>query len=762
MALERILRWALVTIAIVGLAAGIAAHFTNRPDLADLCWTLATAPVIAGLAVSMLRDLLAGRLGVDAIALVSMSAALALGQPLAGAVVALMYSGGNVLEDIAVARAEHGLRALLDRAPRVAHRRLNHGIEDVPVGGITVGDRLLVRAGEVVPVDGVVTSEAATIDESALTGEPIPVVKARGTATFSGSLNAGATFDMTASAVAGESTYAGIVRLVTAAQTAKAPFVRLADRYALVFLPVTLAVAFVAWLISGDLIRSLAVLVAATPCPLILAAPVAFIAGVAQSARRGILVKGGGPLEALARAHTVLFDKTGTLTVGGARLLSIEAAPGESADEVLMLGASLEQASHNVLAGAIVQAATERGIVLKLPEAVHEAMGSGLHGIIAGKPVSAGSPDMIFAGQRTSEWARRAIRRASWRSALIVFIAVKGRPVGALLLADELRADTPHAIRMLREAGIARIVMVTGDRAAAAQAIGAALDLDAVLADRVPSDKVDAVRSEQRLNPTVMVGDGINDAPALAAADVGIALGARGATASSEAADVVILADRLDRVGDAIVIAQRARRIAVESIVAGMSLSVLAMLAATAGWLLPVPAAIVQEAIDVAVIVNALRALNPAHRQVRRTIPAAVGREMHHDHVALIRGLDRLQTIADALDDAAPEDAAALIVEANTITQQQVVEHERDDEGNVYPRLAKILTDGHGLSAMSRAHREILHLARLLARIVADLPSEKIDRYLIRDAQRVIEAIEALVRIHTAQEEDIYDAVVAR
>ena len=762
MALERILRWALVTIAIAGLAAGIFAYFANRPGLADLCWTLATAPVIAGLAVSMLRDLMAGRLGVDAIALVSMSAALALRQPLAGAVVALMYSGGNVLEDIAVARAEHGLRALLDRAPRMAHRRVNDGIEDVPVGDIAIGHRLLVRAGEVVPVDGVVTSDAATIDESALTGEPIPVVKARGIAVFSGALNAGATFDMTASAVAGDSTYAGIVRLVTAAQTAKAPFVRLADRYALVFLPVTLAVAFVAWLISGDLVRSLAVLVAATPCPLILAAPVAFIAGVAQSARRGILVKGGGPLEALARAHTVLFDKTGTLTVGGARLLSIEAAPGENADEVLMFGASLEQASHNVLAGAIVQAATERGIVLKPPEAVHEAMGSGLQGSIDGKPVSAGSPDMIFAGQRTGEWARRAIRRASWRSALIVFVAVDGRPIGALLLADELRPDTPHAIRMLREAGIARIVMLTGDRAAAAQTIGAALDLDAVLADRVPSDKVDAVRSEQRLHPTVMVGDGINDAPALAAADVGIALGARGATASSEAADVVILADRLDRVGDAIVIAQRARRIAVQSIVVGMSLSLLAMLAATAGWLLPVPAAMVQEAIDVAVILNALRALNPAHSHVRRTIPAAVGREMHHDHVALIRGLDRLQTIADALDDATPEGAATLIAEANTITQQQVVEHERDDEGTVYPRLAKILTDGHGLSAMSRAHREILHLARLLARIVADLPSEKIDRYLIRDAQRVIEAIEALVRIHTAQEEDIYDAVVAR
>ncbi|MGA9089766.1 MAG: heavy metal translocating P-type ATPase, partial [Bradyrhizobium sp.] len=460
---ERVLRWALVAIAVTGLAAGIAAHAVGRSDLADLFWTLATAPVVAGLAVSIVRDFLAGRFGVDAIALVSMSAALALGQPLAGAVVALMYSGGNVLEDLAVARAEHDLRALVDRAPREAHRRVDDRIEDVPISAVAVGDRLLVRAGEIIPVDGVVISNAATVDESAVTGEPIPVVRARGAAILSGSLNVGEAFELTVSAAAGESTYAGIVRMVTAAQTAKAPFVRLADRYALIFLPVTLALAFVAWLISGDLIRSLAVLVAATPCPLILAAPVAFIAGVAQAARRGILVKGGGPLEALARAHTVLFDKTGTLTVGGARLLSVEVAPGESADEVLMLGASLEQASHHVLAAAIVQAGVERGLGLKVPEQVRESMGSGLHGVIEGRKVTAGSRDMIYGGARVTDWASRAIRRASWRSALVVFVAVEGRPIGALLLADELRSDTPRAIRLLREAGIARMVMLTGD-----------------------------------------------------------------------------------------------------------------------------------------------------------------------------------------------------------------------------------------------------------------------------------------------------------
>ena len=312
------------------------------------------------------------------------------------------------------------------------------------------------------------------------------------------------------------------------------------------------------------------------------------------------------------------------------------------------------------------------------------------------------------------------------------------------------------------DAGINRIVMVTGDRVGAAQAIGAALDLDSVLAERVPSDKVDAVRSEQRLHPTIMVGDGINDAPALAAADVGIALGAGGASASSEAADVVILADRLDRVGEAIMIARRARHIAVESIVAGMALSILAMLAGTLGWLTPVPAAIVQEVIDVAVILNALRALSPGRGTARRSMTAEAGRELHHNHVALIGNLDRLRLIVDALDDAVPERAATLIAAANRIVQDQVVVHERDDEGNVYPQLARVLRESHGLSAMSRAHREILHIARLLGRVAEDLPTEKVDRYLIRDAQRLIEAVETLVRLHTAQEEDIYEAVAAR
>ena len=754
---DRNFRKALIVIALTGLVLGIVAGFAGCDMLAGRIWAAGTLPVVVGLAVSMVRDFMAGRMGVDTVAFVAMSAALLLGQNLAGAVVAVMYAGGNMLEDFAVARAERDLKSLVDRAPRVAHRRTDESVEDVPINKVSIGDVVLVRAGEVIPVDGVISGAGATLDEAALTGEPIPVTRNKGDPVHSGTINAGETFELRATAIAGESTYAGIVRMVTAAQTAKAPFIRLADRYALLLLPITLLLAGAAWLLSGDPTRGLAVLVAATPCPLILAAPVAFIAGVSRAARLGILIKGGGPLEALARTHTVMFDKTGTLTVGGARLVAVETAPGESADEVLQLAGSLEQASHHVVAAAIVSAALARGLMLETPDQVRETMGSGLEGRVGRKLVKVGSHQLVCGSGRPESWAVRALRRASWRSALSVFVSVDQRTIGAILLADELRRETPRAIQALRTAGVLRIVMITGDRRDAAETIGAALDLDAVLADRVPSDKVEAVAIERRLHPTLMVGDGINDAPALAAADVGIAMGARGASASSEAADVVILVDRLDRVADAVVIARRARGIAVESIGAGMVLSGVAMLAAAFGWLTPVASALTQEAIDVAVILNALRALTDGRVFGHPVMASTAARALHQDHKDLEASLDRLREIADALDDAVPASSVVLIDEANGLVAGQIVEHERDDEGRIYPRLLKFLHDGAGLAAMSRAHREILHLARLLARLSDGLKAEDVDRYLIRDAQRVIESIESLVRIHNAQEEDIYE-----
>jgi soluble P-type ATPase len=342
-----------------------------------------------------------------------------------------------------------------------------------------------------------------------------------------------------------------------------------------------------------------------------------------------------------------------------------------------------------------------------------------------------------------------------------VFVSVNGTTIGAILLADELRRETPRAVQSLRAAGVKRIMMVTGDRAESAETIAAALDLDAVLAERVPSDKVEAVAIEQRLHPTIMVGDGINDAPALAAADVGIALGARGASASSEAADVVILVDQLDRVSDAVAIARRTRRIAIQSITAGMVLSGTAMIAAAFGYLTPVEGAVTQEAIDVAVILNALRALTPGWKIGQQHLQPSASRALRQGHNDLQTCLDRLREIADALDDAPPQFALPLILEANQLIAQNIVEHERDDESHIYPRIAKILHDAPGLVAMSRAHREILHLSRLLSRLSNGLKIEAVDKYLVRDAQRVIESIESLVRMHNAQEDDIYEQAAA-
>ena len=761
---ERVARRALIVIATAGLSAGLAAWLWGWPALARLSWTAGVAPTAAALAIFIIRDIAAGRMGVDAVALLSMAAALALDQALAGAVIAMMYAGGGALEDMAVTRAEADLKKLSDRAPRIAHRRRGDAIEDAPVEHVAVGDRILVQAGEIVPVDGAITSEGAILDESALTGEAAPVHRPRGELARSGTVNAGDAFELVAASAASDSAYAGIVKMVAAAQTAKAPFMRLADRFAFILFPVATGVAGAAWLLSGDPTRGLAVLVAATPCPLILAAPVAFIAGVSQAARRGVLIKGGAALEALAQVRTVLFDKTGTLTVGGARVAAIETAPGESADEILRLAASVEQASQHVVAAAIKAAAVAKGLRLQAPEQVRETLGSGLEGVIDGGAVRVGSKSLVLGTGRPDGWAVRALRRASWRSALSVFVSVDGRPMGALLLADEIRRETPRAVSALRAAGVTRIVMVTGDRADTAESIGAALDLDEVLSERSPAEKVEAVACERRLARTLMVGDGINDAPALAAADVGVAMGARGASASSEAADVVVLVNRLDRVGEAIAIARRTRKIALQSVWAGMGLSGVAVAAAAAGWLTPVAGALVQEAIDVAVILNALRALSPGRVSqplAMREEAAAIQRQKHE---IVEQSLDRLREIADALDDAAPRQAAALIGEANRAVAQVIVRHEREDERSVYPqiqgRLGKTddgLAQMRGLSAMSRAHREILHLTRLLDRLTSGLTVEDADRYLVRDAQRMIESIEALVRLHNAQEEDIYE-----
>ncbi|WP_292064928.1 heavy metal translocating P-type ATPase [Mesorhizobium sp.] len=607
---ETVLRRALLIIAILGLALGLGVWRSGIGSVSpDAIWMAATLPVVVVLAISILRDFWIGRIGVDAIALVSMSAALLLGQALAAVVVAIMYAGGTVLEDLARGRAERNLRALTDRAPRLAHRKCANGSETVAVDQVAVGDELLVRAGELLPVDGILIDASASLDESTVSGEPLPERRSAGDALRSGTVNAGEAFVMRASAVADNSTYAAIVRMVAAAQTAKAPFIRIADRFALLLLPLTLVVAGVAWYLSDDPVRALAVLVVATPCPLILAAPVAFIGGVSRGARAGILMKGSTALEALAQIRTAVFDKTGTLTLGGAELIEIDVSPGQEADELLRLLASLEQASHHVLADSIARIARHRDLALSQPRDVHEHRGEGLKGLIDRIPVAAGSRSLVLGDGPLPRWAMNGEERYRNAQVLRVFLALDGRLAGIFTFGDAIREDARGTLCELRSAGVARMVMLTGDDHAAAEKISASLNLDAVVADATPADKVGTVEAEKAMAPTMMVGDGINDAPALAAATVGIALGARGGTASSEAADVVVLADRLQPVADALRIARRTRGIALQSIIVGLTLSGAAMVLAAAGHITPVAGALLQEGIDVAVILNALRAL---------------------------------------------------------------------------------------------------------------------------------------------------------
>jgi heavy metal translocating P-type ATPase len=602
-----------VGLILFALALGGVIHIFEPGDAGDMVWAGAIVLTLIPLTWSVLRTLMRGDVGVDAIALVAMAGALALGEYLAGAVIALMLSGGNALEAAAGRRARRELTALLERAPRIAHRRRGEKLEEVPVEEIRVGDRILVRAGEVVPVDGAVQSEGAVIDESTLTGEPLPVSRSRGTTVSSGTLNAGDAFDLRATRTSSESAYSGIVRLVREAAHQRAPFVRMADRYAAILLPVTLVVAGAAWATSGDPIRALAVLVVATPCPLILAAPVALISGVSRAARRGVIAKGGGTIEKLGRARTVLFDKTGTLTHGRPEIERVSSADGFTAEDLLKLGASVDQLSAHVLGEALVHGAEARGIELTFPEEVVEEPGQGIEGRVAGHRVAVGSSEWLrrrgYSGVKS---ASELFDDSSEPGLARVLIGVDGALAGEIVMADRLRDDAGELTASLRAAGIDHVALVTGDQSAVGEAVGRSVGVDRVFAECSPEEKIDVVRKARELpdgGGVVMVGDGVNDAPALALADVGIAMGGVGATVSSETADAVIAIDRVDRVADAIRIGRRSLSIARQSVLAGLGLSFVAMGFAAFGYIPPVAGALLQEGIDVAVILNALRAL---------------------------------------------------------------------------------------------------------------------------------------------------------
>jgi heavy metal translocating P-type ATPase len=742
-------------VTVSGLFAGAVLHLAGAPGAGDGAWIAAGACGAAYALWAIADSLRRRRMGVDVIALLAVCGALAVGEYLAAAVISVMLASGRALEGWAAGRARRDLHALLERMPRTARRYRTAGLETVQLEAVAPGDRLLVASGDLVPVDGTVAGGPAVLDESALTGEPLPVERSAGEQIRSGTVNAGGPFDLLATATAADSTYAGIVRLVSEAEQSQAPFVRLADRYALWFLLVSLAAAGAAWAVAGAE-RAVAVLVVATPCPLILAAPVALVSGLSIAARRGVIVKGGGVLERLAGCTTLLLDKTGTLTSGRPALAGVVVAGTWPADEVLRLAASIDQVSRHVLASAVVRAAAERGCQLALPAQVEEIAGQGIRGIVDGHRVAVGKA--AWAGVTGSPpWAKTARRQARLDGALTVFVAVDGQPAGVLVLDDPVRPDAGRTIRALRRGGISRIVMVTGDRAEVARSVGAVIGVDDVLAERTPAEKLDAVRLERRRAPTIMVGDGINDAPALALADVGVAMGARGATASSQAADAVLTVDRIDRLGEVTALARRTRRIALQSVLAGMAMSLAAMGAAAAGLLPAVWGALLQEGIDVAVILNALRALRPGATGTRlAAADAALTRRFQGEHETIRAAIAELRVVADTLGLSTPGEAMTRVKDAHRLLVEQIEPHEQAEEAELYPALDRLLGGTEPTATMSRAHAEITHQIRRLGQLIEDIGDDPPDDADLADLRSLLYGLHAILRLHTAQEDESY------
>ncbi|CAM5284875.1 heavy metal translocating P-type ATPase [Mycolicibacterium aubagnense] len=752
----RLVEPGLVIITVGALAAGLVAWLAGWSRVADGCWIAGAVAALIPALVWVGSALRRRHAGVDVIAVLSLVGTVLVHQYLAGSLIAVMLAGGRALEAAAEHRASRDMRALLERAPRFARRRNGTQVTTIPLDEVVVGDLLVVGSGEVVPVDGRIADAVAVLDESALTGEPLQVERAHGESVRSGVVNAGSAFELCATDTAENSTYAGIVRLAKQAGAENAPVVRLADRFAAWFLPLALLVAGGAWLASGSVVRAVAVLVVATPCPLLLAAPVAIVSGLSRASRRGVVIRGGGALENLGRATTLAMDKTGTLTVGRPVVVEVAAAPGYDSAETLRLAASVDQFSPHVLAEAIVAEALSKGQQLALPDDVVEQPGRGVSATVDGRRIHVGK---LAAEIVPGEWAPTVINQARLDSAAVSWVSVDDTVVGAILLRDPLRRNASRTMRRLRAAGLNRLVMLTGDRVEPAREIGALLGLDEIYPHLSPADKVAAVRREQSRAPTVMVGDGINDAPALAAATVGVAMGARGATASSEAADIVLTTDRLDRLADARDIARWSRHIAVQSASVGMALSLVAMAVAALGWLPPAVGALIQEGIDIAVILNALRALggNPA---VRVEVPAETAQMLEHfaaEHDQLRDAIGLLRDAAALVSAGAGRSALDALATAHSFLTERLVPHELAEEHELYPALARPLGSGEATTTMSRMHAEIQRLTdRIGIHLALANSGEAIQPDQVDDLLACLYGLYTVLKLHFAQEEETY------
>ncbi|MFN5582324.1 heavy metal translocating P-type ATPase [Gemmatimonas sp.] len=604
----------LITLAflVVGGVMGIVDRSGVWTDRILLLGLLVTGLPVAG---RTFRGILQGKFAADVVAMLAIVGAVLLGQPLAGLVVVLMQTGGEALDAYAVARASNAVAALEADAPRTAHRVRDERIQDIPAEQIVPGDLLLVRPGELIPADGVVVSGTSHVDTSRLSGEPIPVRAATGTSLLSGSVNQEGALTMRADRRSQDSQYARIVDLVRSAQASKSPLQRTADRWAVWFTPLTLVACLSAWLVSHDWTRVLAVLVVATPCPLILAAPVAIIGGINRAAKRGIIVRSGGALEGLARVNTAVFDKTGTLTVGRPKIAQVVVTDGDDPLTVLARGAAVEQGSGHLLARVIVAEAESRGVALRVATDLHETPGRGVRGVVDGELVAVGSPDFVreqlprMLPHAADSLTSRLAAMEEQASGLRAYIATGGGALARIEFADQLRPELAPMFGELRALGIVDAYLFSGDKQANVQVIAAAVGITQFAGDLSAAAKVARVAAlEQMGRRVLMVGDGTNDAPSLSTATVGVALAGHGGGVVAEAADVVLLIDDPSRIPEAVRIGRRALSIAKQSIGVGLGLSLVGMAFASAGQLTPVAGALIQEAIDIAVILNALRA----------------------------------------------------------------------------------------------------------------------------------------------------------
>lgn len=593
-----------IIVVIIGLALDIAG--AKNPALRTAAhWILGIEAIVMALllAKGMIEDIQDGKYGIDILAVTAIVTAVLLREYWTAMITVIMLTGGEALEDYAEGRAKAELTSLLNRAPKLAHVLKGKKIIDVPVKQVRVNDKLVVKPGEVVPVDGVILEGTSSLNESSLTGESLPVDKKVGDSLLSGSINEGGALTVKATQLAENSQYEQIIKLVRSASNSQSPFVRLADRYSIPFTIVSYAIAGGVWIATGDPGRFLSVLVVATPCPLLLGAPIGLISGMSRAAKHGIIIKSGSALEKLAQLRSVAFDKTGTLTHGEPVIDSVASFNSFTKEEVLSAAASLEQNSNHILAHVIVAEAKAKNVRINKANGIEENPGFGLRGRANGHQVLVGKRDYFEA---ESIELPKGLKAANQTTALV---AIDGKLAGAITFKDTPRKESKSTVERLRKSGIQHVIMLTGDNEATAKSIADAVGIDIVTANCLPADKVKAIKNAAKEHkPIAMVGDGVNDAPVLTAADVGIALGARGSTAASESADVVILLDDVSKVAEAREIAKRTFYITKQSIWLGIGMSVVLMGVFSTGIFKPVIGAAVQELVDVVVIINALRA----------------------------------------------------------------------------------------------------------------------------------------------------------